>query len=192
MLKTRSWVFLSSAAPSGSWKSKERGDLCPHPPRGALLPEQTHKLLRWLKEGKEEWRQLKLCWNSELTIHQEVWSFCHRSPWARNGITQPPRRCSYLKHTLFLILETLGMSNETVKCQPLNKKWMFTVSVRREGAAAHLSPGINEGSQPHHLFCINWCHTDVHDAAGGMLTPRPVKVVLYSMSCTHPARCRWK
>lgn len=64
---------------------------------------------------------------------------------------------------------------------------MFTVSVRREAAAADLSSGINDGSQPHHLFCINWCHTDVHDAAGGMLASEagdscPVQYVLHS-SC---------
>lgn len=65
---------------------------------------------------------------------------------------------------------------------------MFTVSVRREAAAAaDLSSGINDGSQPHHLFCINWCHTDVHDAAGGNVGSEagdscPVQYVLHS-SC---------
>lgn len=64
---------------------------------------------------------------------------------------------------------------------------MFTVSVRREAAAADPSSGIDEGSQPHHLFCINWCHTDVHDAAGGNVGSEagdscPVQYVLDS-SC---------
>lgn len=190
MLNTRSWVFLSSSAPSGSWKSKERDDLCPHPLAGAsFLNKLTNYWGGWqrVKKAAEALLEQRVNYSPGGVILLSQVSM------SRERNHRSPQTLHLFKTTLFLILETLGVSNETLKREPLNKKWIFTVSMRREAAAAaDLSSGINDGSQPRHLFCINWCHTDVHDAAGGMLAPRPVIVVLYSMSCARPACCRWE
>lgn len=62
-----------------------------------------------------------------------------------------------------IVISNKGWNYDMAALQGLNvdrntKPW--------EAAAADLSSGINEGSQPHHLFCRNCCHRDVGGAVG--------------------------